>query len=364
MTAPQTEAMSSPCPADTIEQLQRDSADQQQALGVRIAELEYALEIQGSDLATLEKTLKERNRTLVDQRAKIGELTATLVRESARVSEQTERWEREVERKDRLISVLTSSDKAPICAFCRKFLLDPGEVSATSKQEIAKDAYAAELEKRSEEQAAEITRLQESLDQSRRMLGLVNRTMFSQMASNANSQEMKVKSLQEKYGRLRVLLQGALSQVCGKMKEFSERTETRLALMQDKLKHDCELVPRAVKEGRIGFRQAARAGERLLFVPHSPGVYLALILNATDDGEEKAGVRKTVIRSTVMLDMEKMPDRLRRILLSYSMLVIGVAKRIYGRNGCGHLVCELERVEHIVRFEGEDYSLTDYEFTN
>ena len=121
-------------------------------------------------------------------------------------------------------------------------------------------------------------------------------------------------------------------------------------------------------------------GNRMLFMPHSPGIYVALLLTEIT-GEEKKGTKsslsviKTKINNYVFLDLQSLPMKLQKILMNFSMLVIGVVKDISQHiaeennaykleKGQNYYQCTMQRMENIVGFEAEEPLLTNYQLIN
>eukprot|EP00826_Nyctotherus_ovalis_P011578 TRINITY_DN13012_c0_g1_i2.p1 TRINITY_DN13012_c0_g1~~TRINITY_DN13012_c0_g1_i2.p1 ORF type:complete len:1037 (+),score=385.16 TRINITY_DN13012_c0_g1_i2:1722-4832(+) len=121
-------------------------------------------------------------------------------------------------------------------------------------------------------------------------------------------------------------------------------------------------------------------GGKMLFMPHSPGIYVALLLAELSGDEDKGatagkksgmGVVKKKMSSYVFLDLQSLPDKLQKILMNFSMLVIGIVKEVVqlkaGEENCYKLEkgqkfykCTLQRLENIVGFEADEPLLTNY----
>ena len=136
-------------------------------------------------------------------------------------------------------------------------------------------------------------------------------------------------------------------------------------------------ISKKISDGGIQYSMFEQ-GNKMLFMPHSPGIYVALLLTEIS-GDKKhsskssANVVKNKINNYVFLDLKSLPSKLQKILMNFSMLVIGISKEISEcsategnmyklEKGQKYYQCTLEKLENIVGFEADEPLLTNYEF--
>ena len=143
---------------------------------------------------------------------------------------------------------------------------------------------------------------------------------------------------------------------------------------------------------------------RLLFMPHSPGVYIALVLKDGDEMEQdqliqseeaKEDLKQSVlishrsqislgegtqnqpkhqtIQNYLFLDVTSLSKSFQTILSKFMMIVIARVSSIckavaseqanpYGLpKGTVYYQCQISKIENIVGFEGDNYGITNYQ---
>ena len=163
----------------------------------------------------------------------------------------------------------------------------------------------------------------------------------------------------------------------------------------------------------------AKDGCRVLFMPHSPGIYIALVLKNSEEiamdhtssstenylnnsglgilseksmnvsnnmsqndlsikksqsnSESGPSVKRLIIKNNLFLDVDSLSKNLQTILKSYQMIVIAKLKGVTKHEAKvdsfnpfeledkeTFFLCQIEKIEHIVGFEGDDFDFTDY----
>lgn len=253
------------------------------------------------------------------------------------------------------------------------------------------------LHKKLAEKEAEIVKIQQELQ---KYTTLVDSLQKQEEQYKHNIETLKTAAETEKQqtgqeiNALRVSLQKAKDVASEKEKilEINAKTllETRTKL------ESCEKIKESLEESMrtanatISKKYASEGihygllekGNKMLFMPHSPGIYVALLLSELNGEEDKkqatskksgANVVKKKMSSYVFLDLGSLPEKLRTILTTFSMLVIGIIKEVNSYNaseenpynlekGQKYYQCSLQRLENIVGFEADEPLLTNYEF--
>eukprot|EP01022_Parablepharisma_sp_SALTPOND_P015779 TRINITY_DN225_c0_g1_i2.p5 TRINITY_DN225_c0_g1~~TRINITY_DN225_c0_g1_i2.p5 ORF type:complete len:441 (-),score=58.90 TRINITY_DN225_c0_g1_i2:5785-7107(-) len=308
-----------------VEKLRKEKENLEYAYRAKIAELESAITLKEQDLDKFRKSIKGKEQRILALQVQLAELKAAFKSMHQCYAEQVENLKKEVLEKDKLVETLVSSDndEKSICTFCRNILED----------ETVENAYLGELNNRLAEQKAEISKLQENLEQA-------NKLILATPRPKGNYRHSMLKYVKE--------LQGLKSSVSNLF--YTMRTE---------MLNIFEVLSQAFRRWDANIISFKSANHRALFVPYSAGAYAMLTLEemlpiCTKHGE----VVKSGTKSVVLLDLESLPINFQNILKNHHVFVIGLIKQIHENKG--QRICELKKIEHVIKFdEGE---IIDYEF--
>ncbi|CDW86141.1 UNKNOWN [Stylonychia lemnae] len=239
----------------------------------------------------------------------------------------------------------------------------------------------------------EIKRLNDQLNQSQQsqqqQIALSNETANSQ--NEIEKMKDHIKNLETHYQKQTMRTKDSESTL-QRIKEFTCMSFN--IMNNESWENNLTKLIYANSQESINF-MTAMEGVRVLFMPHSPGVYIALVLKNFQDiiqdqvlkekdmnslmeqssiknSQHVPQVKRLNIKNNLFLDIESMSKNLQTILNNYQMIVIAKIKGVsqhkttesynpYGLEGQETFFqCQIEKLEHIVGFESDDYSFTDY----
>ena len=153
---------------------------------------------------------------------------------------------------------------------------------------------------------------------------------------------------------------------------------------------------KSVSFAGLGMAAGLTGDNRLLFMPHSPGIYMALVLKdaaALERDQEDSGIelqsqlssyvslsedilsqpKHQYIQNHLFLDLSSLSKSFQTILQKFMMLVIARIESVervqatkqanpYGLElGTVFYQCKIKKIENIVGFEGDDFAITNYQ---
>jgi len=384
---------------DQKQALLKDCTEAKLALDKKVKEVEKEAELK---IASMEAKLNEKCRELFEAESKISE----------RQKEKGNQVEKNLER----IKVLEIKMQA------KEVELDKlkAKEAGTQSQLLSKDQDLLEVRKSLEEKQRKIDKLNECNKELNKKLTDMNNEVKEKIQANAKDKENCLSEEQGNIKDMTELIEKYKSEL-----EFAHETEaknneaisllkTKLEKVQEEIAAKDKIIEVNIKDlsitksrlesfekqieenqkfknlweestrnkfssGGIHYSILEKGG-KMLFMPHSPGIYVALLLTEPSGDESKtqttgnkSGVVKKKLASYVFLDLHSLPDKLQKILMNFSMLVIGIVKDTVQLKatednsyklpkGQVFYQCTLQSLENIVGFETDEPLLTNYEF--
>lgn len=288
----------------------------------KIKELESECELKTHDIQKMHKNIESKNSKIIELQVKIEELENISKNLDSKYIEQIEGLKNEISEKDRLFDEIMNENKNDknVCLFCKK-MLENSQIIDENTNEFS-DAYFSEIKKKIIEKTEHFS------SYTRNLQNLLNTVKF---------------------------LKSYLSEIKYNFTEMYRNFGNKMIFFVSKYK---ELN----KSKQISLCFKPKINDTAIFIKFNENYILLNLygMNSLLSKKSEYKISKKCSETVILLDIQKLPFQIQKILTNFNMLVIGTIKNIYD---CDFPVqkCELSKIQHIIGLD-ENCKLINYEF--